>query len=236
MLWLSSLGHFISSISLCFYLLWSSSPSPRHNILLLVYSTPRDLLLLVYLPSQYQFAYPYHNRLFVSLISLCLSLLQSSSTFPVTCPYHLLLFLIPLLLLVAIIGVLLIVSSPPCGLLLLASSPLWYHFAYPCFNRLFASSVSLRLSVLQSSYPCTDCLLFVLIPLLLLVAIVGVLLLISSPFRDLLLLVSLPRRYHFAYPSHNHLLLVLIFFSLSGSSSPCPDSFDSPSCDFWRNG
>ena len=52
-------------------------------------------------------------------------------------------------LLVKIVGSLLLVSSPPCYPLLLVSSPFKYHFAYPFWNFLFASSISLCRSLLK---------------------------------------------------------------------------------------
>ena len=54
-----------------------------------------------------------------------------------------------------------------------------------------------------------------MIPLLIIISIINTLLLLYSPPCDILLLVSLPCRYHFAYPCHNSLLVFLIVFSLS---------------------
>ena len=132
-----------------------------------------------------------------------------------------------------IASVLLFIYSYPCGILLLLYSTCRYNFAYPCWNFLFVSSKSLRLSLLRVSSPHPDRLLLVLIPLLLFITIDVALLLISSPSRDLLILVSLLHLYYFAYPSRNHIILVLIFFSLSGSSYTCPDSFAS-TCHYCR--
>ena len=66
-----------------------------------------------------------------------------------------------------------------------------------------------------SSSPCAYHLLILLITLILLVAIVDARILVSSPFHDLLLLISSPRRYQFSYPCRNPLLLFLIVFPLS---------------------
>ena len=65
-------------------------------------------------------------------------------------------------------------------------------------------------SLSWSSYPCLYRSLLVLIPLLLLVAISGALLLFSSPPRDLLFPVYSTPLYHLAYHCINRLLLVLI--------------------------
>ena len=123
---------------------------------------------------------------------------------------------------------------------------LWY--SSPC---IFSLSISLRLYLLQLSlrlvditspilvaiflflsllsYPYPYYLLLVIINFLILFTIVSPLLPISSPSLDSLLLFALPRRYHFAYPSRNRLLLDVIFFSLSVFYYPFPDSF---SCIF----
>ena len=67
---------------------------------------------------------------FASLISICLSLPQSSSPHP----YHILLVLVPLLLLAMIFSVLILINSPTCEIILLVSSPHKYHFTYTCWN------------------------------------------------------------------------------------------------------
>ena len=68
-----------------------------------------------------------------------------------------------------------------------------------------------------SSSPCAYNILILLVTLILLFAIVDSLILVSSPSHDLLLLISLPCRYHFSYPCRNPLLLFLIVFPLSWS-------------------
>ena len=136
LLCLSSLSNFFSSIALRFSLPLLSSPSPCCNCLLLVYSPTRDLLLLVSSPWQNHFAYPCWNCLFASSISLFLFFLQFFYFSVSSSPHHDILprILIPLILLVAIVDTLLRISSPPCGLLLLVSSPYQYHFPYPFFH------------------------------------------------------------------------------------------------------
>ena len=52
----------------------------RPPSLILVSSPPCDIPLFFYLPRRYHFIYPCHDCLFALLISLRLSLLQSSST------------------------------------------------------------------------------------------------------------------------------------------------------------
>ena len=72
----------------------------------------------------------------------------------------------------------------------LISSPHQYYFAYPYLNFLFASSISLLLSLSQSYSTCWNNILFSLIPLLLLIIIDGMLILVFPPPRDLILLFS----------------------------------------------
>ena len=137
--------------------MWSYSPSPCHNFLLLVSSPPRDILLLVNLPRRYHFSYTCRNHLFDSLISLYLSPSQSSSLHP----DFILLLLIRFILLFTVVSILILVSSPPCGFLIIFSSPRLYHFTYPCYNHFFASYISLILYLLQYYSPCNYHLLLV---------------------------------------------------------------------------
>ena len=104
-----------------------------------------------------------------------------------------------------IVSILLLVSSPTCDIILPISSPHRYHSTYPYFNSLLTSLILLLLQFLLLYSTRPGLLLIGLVTLLLLVAIIGALLL-----YDLFLLVSLPRQYHFFYPSCNHLFHVLI--------------------------
>ena len=160
----------------------------------LVNITVTILLATVSSPSWYHFPYPYCN------------------CFPPH-RYHLLLFPIPLLLFFIILSVLLLVSSRPCGLILL-------------FSSFFL--VSLHLTLFKSSSPYPGCHLLFLITLLFFVGTISAFLIVSSPSRSLLLLVYLPCRYHFAYTSCTTLLLVLVFSSLYMFSSTGPNSFAFP--------
>ena len=122
-----------------------------------------------------------------------------------------------------------LVSSPPRDLLLPVSSPRRYHSTYPCGNHIFSLFIShiflvyitspilveIFFSLYRSSYPIPYHLLFVLITFILLVTIISAIFFVSSPLRDLLILFSLPRQYHFIYPCYNNLILVLISFSFS---------------------
>ena len=100
------------------------------------------------------------------------------------------------------------------------SSPSLFTYFWSSSTCLFALLISICLYLLKPSLCLYDITLntlvtiissfLVLIPLVLLVTILGALLLVSSHFLDILLLVSLPHRYHFDYPYHTCLLLVLI--------------------------
>ena len=156
----------------------------HHNCLILVSYPCCHCLLLVTLSLQHDCASPFRDRLlllFVTIvfylflhlimILLSLSLCLVNITLPIIAvtvslprqyhfayPFlnHILLVPIPLLLLVAIVSVLLLVSSPPWDLLPPVSSPHWYHFAYPRCNCLFTLLTSLCLYLLQSYSPCPD--------------------------------------------------------------------------------
>ena len=78
------------------------------------------------------------------LVAIVLSLYQSTSNFN----NFLLLVMITFPPLAAIVGAILLFSSPTCDILLLVSLPCQYHFAYPCYNCIFASTISLRLYLL----------------------------------------------------------------------------------------
>ena len=121
---------------------------------------------------------------------------------------------------------LLVVYSNPCDILLLLSLPVWYHFEYPRRNRIFTMSTSLWLSLLQYYYPRTESLILFEITFLFLVAIFRIIILVSLHTCDIILLLSSPRRYQFAYTCCNNLLLVIVVFSLYIFSSYCPYSFD----------
>ena len=199
--------------------MWSSSTSPCHNFLLLVFSYTCDLLLFVSLPRRYHFVHPCYNRLFTLLISICISLSQS--------PYPRLGCLIngpiPLLILVTIVSVILLFPLPPCSLLLLVSSIHKYHF--PILVAIIFSTCRFHFSYPCCNHsPCLGLLLIFLIRLLLLFIIVGALLHVPPPivvfFSSSIFLINI------TLPT-----LPSSIFSLSGSSSPCTYSFASLCCD-----
>ena len=89
--------------------------------------------------------------LYLLLVNITLTILVTNSFYlPIlyyTHLYNIILVLIPLLLLVEIIGMLLLVSSPRCDLFLLVYLHRKYDFVYPCSNCIILFLISLLLLV-----------------------------------------------------------------------------------------
>ena len=134
--------------------------------IILVSSPPCDPPLFFYLPCRYHLIYPCHDCLFASLISPCLS-----------CYNRLLLVLINLSLCVSSSHFTDYFDSPCCNCW--CTYPRLFTLSWSSSSHIFASSISLFLSLSQSSSPFPDSLPLVTIPLLLLVAIVGASLLVK---------------------------------------------------------
>ena len=160
------------------------------------------LVAIVSSPRQYHFAYPCNNYLLLYLIVFYLSwfFCVSLSKFPaqLSLSFHLLVIFLFFIF----------ASSIPLHISLSQLSLRLIDITLPKF-------VTIVFYLSWSSSPCAYHLLILMITLILLVAIVDVLILISSYSHDLLLLISLPRRYHFYYPCRNPLLLFLVVFPLS---------------------
>ena len=207
----------------------------RCNSLLLIFSLCCGCLLLVTLSLQYHCNSTFRYRLLLLIITIVFSL--SLLLLTILFSSYLCLVDITSPILVAIILYLSRSSSTctdsftsPFRDCQRTSTHLFTYFWYSS-TYIFSSSVSIFPYLLQLSSSCPDHLLLVLITFLLLVAMIEVLLLLSSPYRGILLLVYFPRWYNFSYPSRNSLFLVLIFFPLYGLLFTCPDSFDYPCYD-----
>ena len=109
-----------------------------------------------------------------------------------------------------------------------------YHFIYYCHGFIFASLISLRLSLLQLSSTCPDHLLLVRIIFsfywLLWFSLLQLLMHLSSYLHPLIIFFSSYLR----LVDINFPILVTILFSFSWQSSPCHDSFVYPCRNRWR--